>query len=220
MSKKDRMGNRKNRDSKMAKRTPDLGYYLIVTDTEATERCYFQGLYNSIPKELQDRLVIRTYESKTKDMINKCKNEMAYSHQYRIPWLVFDRDQVKDFDKKISLAEKEEINVGWSNPCFEIWMYAYWGKMPNMQNSQECCSKFGDIYEKKTGVHYDKADEQLYSRLCKCGDEQRAIVCAEKKMKQCKSEGKNAPSNMCPATTIYKLVKEIREKIEQVNKCD
>ena len=172
-----------------------------------------------IPKELQDRLVIRTYESKTQDMINKCKIEMAYSSQYRIPWLVFDRDEVKDFDKKISQAKKEKINVGWSNPCFEIWMYAYWGSMPNMQNSQECCRQFGDAYKKKTGVHYDKADEQLYSRLCKYGDEQRACVCAEKKIKQCEAEGKNVPSTMSPATTIYELVKEIRGKIDQAKKC-
>lgn len=217
MMKEDRKGNRKKRTSK-ATRKPDLGYYLVVTDTEATERCYFQGMYRLIPKKLQDRLVIRTYEEKTQNMIEKCKEEMAYSLQYRIPWIIFDRDQVVDFDKKISKAEKESINVGWSNPCFEIWLYAYLGSMPTMQTSQECCKRFGDEYEKKTGVKYDKADEKLYSRLCQYGNEKNACKLAEQKMNQCKSEGKNTPSSMCPATTIYHLVREIQGKAVQFQK--
>ena len=39
---------------------PELGYYLVVTDTEATERCYFQGLHKELPKEVQNKLVINT----------------------------------------------------------------------------------------------------------------------------------------------------------------
>lgn len=38
----------------------------------------------------------------------------------RIPWIVFDRDQVQGFDEIIAKAEREGIQVGWSNPCFEI----------------------------------------------------------------------------------------------------
>ena len=41
MAKKDRTGNRKTRDQRKQFKVPELGYYLIVTDTEATERCFF-----------------------------------------------------------------------------------------------------------------------------------------------------------------------------------
>ena len=41
MAKKDRTGNRKSREQRKQFKVPELGYYLIVTDTEATERCYF-----------------------------------------------------------------------------------------------------------------------------------------------------------------------------------
>lgn len=30
-------------------------------------------------------------------MIQKCKELTAYDAQYRIPWIVFDRDQVRNF---------------------------------------------------------------------------------------------------------------------------
>jgi len=42
MAKKDRTGNRKSREQRKQFKVPELGYYLIVTDTEATERCFLQ----------------------------------------------------------------------------------------------------------------------------------------------------------------------------------
>lgn len=44
-----RAGRRKDRNQRVGKRVPELGYYLIVTDTEETEKNYFEGLRDSIP---------------------------------------------------------------------------------------------------------------------------------------------------------------------------
>ena len=41
MAKGDRTGNRKTREQRRTIKVPELGYYLIVTDTEGTERCFF-----------------------------------------------------------------------------------------------------------------------------------------------------------------------------------
>ena len=213
MAKANRNGNRRPRNANNKMREPELGYYLIVTDTEGTERCYFNGLYNSIPEEIRDRLVIRTYETKTQSMINKCKELQGTDSQYRIPWLIFDRDEVTNFDDRISSAEKAGIHVGWSNPCFEIWMYAYFGSMPTMRDSQECCSRFAAEYKRKTGIDYSKTEEHLYEKLCKYGNEKNALAIAKQKMEQCKRENKYAPSTKSPATTVYELVQEIREKV-------
>ena len=38
--------------------------YLIVTDTEATERCYFEGLHQALPEDVRDRFVIKAVETK------------------------------------------------------------------------------------------------------------------------------------------------------------
>ena len=51
MAKKDRIGNRKSREQRKQFKVPELGYYLIVTDTEATERCYFTGLHQALPED-------------------------------------------------------------------------------------------------------------------------------------------------------------------------
>lgn len=70
MAKKDRTGNRKTRDQRRNTRVPELGYYLIVTDTEGTESCYFDGLHSDLPKEIQDKLVVKVVETKTARLIS------------------------------------------------------------------------------------------------------------------------------------------------------
>lgn len=217
MARSDRNGNRKTREQRKQFKIPELGYYLIVTDTEATERCYFTGLHQSLPDDMRDKLVIKVVETKTCDLVDKCLELTAYEAQYRIPWIVFDRDQVKDFDQIIATAEANGIQVGWSNPCFEIWLYAYFGSMPVVQNSWTCCSEFGRLYTNKTGQQYSKADEQLYRKLSSHGDEVAAIKLAHQKMLQCSRDGKDKPSEMCPGTSVYELVQEIRNKVNEVS---
>lgn len=213
MAKKDRTGNRKSREQKKKFKVPELGYYLIVTDAEATERCFFTGLHQSLPEEVRNKLVIKVVETKTRTMIDKCLELTVYDAQYRIPWIVFDRDQVQEFDEIIAEALCKDINVGWSNPCFEIWMYAYFGSMPAIQESWTCCSNFGRLYETKTGQEYSKADKKMYGKLCMAGNEEKAIQIAQQKLMQCIREGKTKPSEMCPCTTVHELVGEIRGKV-------
>ena len=158
--------------------------------------------------------IIDIAERITQNMIEKCLEMTAYEAQYRIPWIVFDRDQVPNFDQIIKDAEKAGINVGWSNPCFEIWMFAYFGNMPAIQESWICCSRFGELYKVKTGQDYSKADSDMYKRLCENGDEDKALQIAAQKYEQCLREGKMVPSHMCPATTVHELVGEIRRKVK------
>ena len=90
---------------------PELGYYLIVTDTEATERCYFTGLHQALSEDVRNKLVIKVVETKTRTMIDKCLELTAYDAQYRIPWIVFDRDQVQGFDEIVAEAVSKGIQV-------------------------------------------------------------------------------------------------------------
>ena len=126
--------------------------------------------------------------------------------------IVFDRDQVKDFDSIIKNAEQSGVHAGWSNPCLEIWLYAYFGCMPNIQDSVSCCNRFAVEYERKTGQKYDKAEKDLYKKLCEFGDEENAIKIAQQKRSQCINNGMLIPSEMIPCTNVDGLVKEIKEK--------
>lgn len=122
---------------------------------------------------------------------------------------------MQGFDEIITEAVRKEIQVGWSNPCFEIWLYAYFGSMPAIQDSWTCCSEFERVYETKTGQKYSKADEQMYGKICKVGDEEKAIQIAQQKLEQCIREDKIKPSEMCPCTTVHELVGEIKSKCKK-----
>ena len=188
----------------MGARVPELGYYLIVTDTEETEKNYFEGLRDSIPAELKDRLVIKVEKARTVELVRKALEMTGQESQYRIPWIVFDRDQVKDFDEIIRTAEKS---------CFEIWMYAYFGEMPVIRESYTCCDRFAEKFEKVTGQKYSKNDRDIYRKLVQHGDEKEAIQMAERCYKRCVEDGKRKLSEMWPACRVYRLVEEILQKI-------
>lgn len=215
MAKADRNGKRKGRDS-FRTRVPDLGYYFIVTDTKETEEKYMYGLRDSLPKDLSGRIVIKVSKSKTDKLVSVCKEQAAMEPQYGEPWIVFDRDRIVCFDQIIETARREGVNVGWSNPCIEIWFDAYFGKMHSYQDSVTCCREFSKTFEKKTGQEYKKSSNQIYSMLNRYGDEATAIKTAKSRLAQYLRDGIDKPSEMCPCTTIYRLVEEIRIKTSRL----
>lgn len=214
MAKADRNGKRKGRDS-FRKRIPDLGYYFVVTDTKETEGNYLFALRDSLPKELRGRIVIKVSKAKTDKLVETCKNQASLEPQYGEPWIVFDRDRVMNFDQIIETARREGVNVGWSNPCIEIWFDAYFGKMHSYQDSVICCREFSNTFEKRTGQEYSKSSDQIYSILNRFGDENKAIKIAEARLEQYVRDGVDKPSRMCPCTTVHKLVNEIKNKVEK-----
>lgn len=208
-----RAGKRRDRSKRIGQRVPELGYYLIITDTDETEKNYFEGLRDSIPKELKDRLVIKIEKAKTVELVDRARELIDKESQYRIPWIVFDRDRVKDFDEIIKSAEKNGVGAGWSNPCFEIWMYAYFGEMPAIRESYTCCDRFADKFEKITGQKYLKKDKDIYRKLVQYGDEEKAIEIAERCYKKCLDDERKKISEMWPASMVQRLVGEIRRKV-------
>lgn len=210
--KKNRTGDMKRREAR-TRRVQDLGYYLVVTDTNQTEENYLIGLRDSLPAGLNGRIAIKVLRTSTADLISRCREEASKSPNYRELWIVFDRDRVPDFDKIVSDAEEAGINVGWSNPCIEIWLQAYFGKMDTPIDSVACCRNFRQTFLKNTSVEYDKADRKLYELLNRYGDEKNAIGLALKRHNQhLRNNEKIRPSQMIPCTTLYKLIDEINGK--------
>lgn len=74
-----------------------MGYYLIVTDTQGTERCFFDGLHDELPPDIRNRIVIKVVETKTRTL--------ARCLQYRIRGYV-----------AVILDESMKIKLGRSLP--------------------------------------------------------------------------------------------------------
>lgn len=207
-------GKREDRNKRVGKRMPKLGYYLIVTDTKETERNYFEGLRDSLSSEIKNHLVIKVKEAKTTyKLIETTETLVNNSSQYCIPWIVFDKDQVKDFDNLIKEAEAQGIHVGWSSPCFEIWFFAYFGQMPVFNSSQECWKKFKEHLNKNFNKEYQKNNDNIYKLLVTYGDSKIAIEAAEKRYINDFTNSGKKPSETNAVTAVFILVKEILEKI-------
>lgn len=208
----ERNGRRKTREQQAKKRIPKLGYYIIITDTKKTEENYIKGFRDSIPKELQGKIVIKVSKTKTEQLVDEAYELASLQPQYSEPWIVFDRDKVKDFDKIIIKATDMGIHAAWSNPCIEIWFNAYFGEMPVYLDSVKCCDGFSSKFSKVTGQEYKKSDPDLYQKLNYYGDERKAIQLAEKKKAEHKKNCNILPSKMNPCTTLHELLKEIKSK--------
>lgn len=218
MANLERNGNRKIRGQLFKQRIPKLGYYFIVTDTKETEQNYMFGLRNSIPPELQGKLVIKVVKTKTKNLVKEALNLASLNPQYGEIWIIFDRDQVQNFDEIISEAITKGINVGWTNPCIEEWFSAYFGAMPTYANSVSCCNGFEQIFERNAHQKYVKSDLAIYEKLNRFGNEEKAIRIATQKMHDHRIQGKYKPSEQIPGTTVHLLVDEIKSKINQKEK--
>lgn len=218
MANLERNGSRKIRGQLFKQRIPKLGYYFIVTDTKETEQNYMFGLRNSILPELQGKLVIKVVKTKTKNLVEEALNLASLNPQYGEIWIIFDRDQVQNFDEIISEAITKGINIGWTNPCIEEWFSAYFGAMPTYANSVSCCNGFEQIFERNAHQKYVKSDLAIYEKLNRFGNEEKAIRIATQKMHDHRIQGKYKPSEQIPGTTVHLLVDEIKSKINQKEK--
>lgn len=198
------------------KRMLRLGGYLIITDTEETEVNYFRGFISSIPSKYGDDLQIKIFPGRDlKTIIEFARIERDKDIRFRDIWIVFDRDKVKNFDTLIEDAYRSNMNIGWSNPCFEIWMSAYFGKMKTICTSVQCCSEFKRLLIRNTNKKsYNKSDKDIYDSLNKHGNEQIAIEIAQKRHVALSKEYRK-PSDMIACTTVYLLIDEIRRKTKE-----
>lgn len=210
----ERDGKRSKRKSN--RRIPDLGYYIIVTDTTGTEKIYLNGLRDSIGDKYKDRLIIKVKESNDQNMVKEALKIANMHPQYAQPWIVFDKDKNKDFDKIIHNAEEAGIKVAWSNPCIEIWFHAYFGTMPNCNDSTDCVRKFKREFLNRIGHEYSKTDKNLYSKMFANGDETTAIEISKQKMREHLDRRCDAPpSEMTPCSNMHALIEEVRNKIKK-----
>jgi len=210
LKKTNRLSKKRNERKKILLKS---GAYLIITDTEKTEKNYFEGIKNIIPGNLKNDLQIKIYSNKAlSKIIDFAAEERNKDERFRDIWLVFDRDEVKNFDKLIEEAKENKMNVGWSNPCFEIWLMSYFQLSKNIEESQKCCETFEKIFKENTGKKYKKSEEKIYNILCENGDENRAIERAREKYHQVRKDY-SQPSKMIGCTTVYKLVEELKKKI-------
>lgn len=140
-------------------RTPKLRF-LIVCEGIVTEPRYFRELrhlmrslieLDLLPGGDPKVLVERAVQKKAESEILASRQKDSYL-AYDQAWCVFDVDQHERLGDALQQAQDNEIRVGVSNPCFELWALLHFqDQTAHIERGkvQSLCRKHMPKYEKE-----------------------------------------------------------------------
>ncbi len=216
---------RKDREKrKKGVERPNPNSYLIVTEGEKTEKLYIKGLTTLIEEKYGGRLDVVDVpqfeisgEGKgTISLVNQVEKLINKGRiNYQNVWVVFDKDEFKDFDEAIELAEKKGYKVAWSNQSFEYFIYLHFYYSDSALHRDEWNKKLDEIFkERNIGQgKYKKNYVNLYELISENGGIDTAIANAKRRMANFNIK-KEKPSLCDPATTVHNLIIELKKYLE------
>lgn len=202
--------------------------FLIVCEGEKTEPNYFRA-FTERWSEVKEIKVAGCGCSTCQLIIEAKKLREKLEHERQVSfdrvWLVFDKDEFKDFNKAIADAKKEGMNCAWSNQAFELWYVLHFQYLDTGVDRKQYIEMIEDKVRKASKsktFKYKKNDEGFYQILQEHGDEEQAIKRAQK-LRKIRGEKKNYATHN-PRTEVDLLVDELRhpekalDKIEEAEK--
>ncbi len=216
-----RKGRKKKRGE--AIRQPEPDRYLIVTEGEETETNYFEGMKRKINAQYANRITqiridIEGTGRNTNSLVHFVEKIMNRSvNPYSRIWVVFDKDDFSDdqFNSAIAQAESKGYQVGWTNEAFELWFLLHFEYLNSGISREQYIEKLTGYLSSrgvlKKGDKYDKNMAYIYEILMEHGDMERAIGNCKKLIEMHEANGEHSYARMNPASTVYKLVEELKE---------
>lgn len=202
--------------------------FLIVCEGEKTEPNYFRAFIERW-SEVKEVNVKGCGCSTCQLIIEAKKLREKLERERMVPfdrvWLVFDKDEFKDFNKAIADAKKEGMNCAWSNQAFELWYVLHFQYLDTGVDRKQYIEMIEDKVRKASKsktFKYKKNDEGFYQILQAHGEEEQAIKRA-RKLRENMGKKKNYATHN-PRTEVDLLVDELRhpekalDKIEEAGK--
>ena len=203
--------------------------FLIVCEGEKTEPNYFKAFIDNRRSEVKEVNVKGCGCSTCQLIIEAKKLREKLERERMVPfdrvWLVFDKDEFKDFNKAIADAKKEGMNCAWSNQAFELWYVLHFQYLDTGVDRKQYIEMIEDKVRKASKsktFKYKKNDEGFYQILQAHGEEEQAIKRA-RKLRENMGKKKNYAAHN-PRTEVDLLVDELRhpekalDKIEEAEK--
>lgn len=200
-------------------KTPKANSYLIVTEGKCTEPNYFNGLKKRILDNVGGNVEVIDISGEgasTQKLIEITDQRVSRAKiPYQNIWVVFDKDDFKDFDQAIREGEAKGYHVAWSNQSFEYWIYLHFKYNYSDLHREQWNAKLDELFKSKGLLKsgYDKNIENLYELLDSFGGVQTAIKNAKRRMADFNPK-ENKPSKYAPGTTVHILVEELRGYLE------
>ena len=217
---------REKREAKAAKKRKEntrskIVRFLIVCEGERTEPNYFQALVKDLYSEVRDEKIVGEGKS-TCALVRRTlqiKEELERKRQLPFDriWVVFDKDDFKDFNEAIKLAETHSFNCAWTNEAFELWYFLHFQYLDTGISRHDYIVKLQNEIRKHPEFEdykYKKNDVSVYKILNTQGSEDFAKQCAARLRSL--FQGDNDYKEHKPCTMVDLLVDELENSIKQI----
>ena len=128
-------------------------------------------------------------------------------------WLVFDKDDFKNFNQAIKEATDAGFKVAWSNESFELWYLLHFRYQNTALSRTMCINALErEIRKHDRNFKYNKGSSNMYTVLSQHGDQDQAIKHA-RKLRGNYTDNNYAKHNPC--TRVDELVKVLTNPDER-----
>jgi hypothetical protein len=193
-------------------RAPKITFY-IYCEGENTEPGYIDALRAAHPEWLVElepirgpgapANLVRSAKSKLEEIRRKStKTKQSFEGQDQV-WALFDDDARKTIPDALDQARVHGVGIGYSNPCFELWLILHqcdFDKVLPHKAVQKHFEKICPEYQ-RTGGKIANFPEMM-GRL----DD---AVCRAQRLEAAREKDGNPLEN--PSTTVHHLIKALRE---------
>lgn len=144
--------------------------------------------------------------TETDRIINKAKIV------YQNVWIVFDKDDFKDFDTAIDEAHKRGYKVAWSNQSFEYWLYLHFHYSDSALHRSDWKVKLDEVFKKNNLANgtYQKNCDNIFELVNSYNGMETAIKNAKRRMAGYNPKTTKA-STYDPGTTLHELVEDLKQ---------
>lgn len=185
--------------------------FLIVCEGEKTEPSYLEAL--RVHLRVSADIEIYGAGRNTKSLVEHAlmlrkKDKLGYDQV----WVVFDRDsfEVHLCYAALQLAEQNDINVAFSNECFELWFLLHFDSLISALPREHLFDKL----KQRLGGAYEKNDPNILDKLLQ--HDSGALESAERRAEALEQHhmqvhGFFDPVSHAPCTGVYRLTRALRE---------
>jgi len=208
---------------RLEKRTPNL--FFVFYSGKVTEGGYFEELRDDLAGEAKNKnksqfIHLKFAEGTPKQVVESAMTEVTNRKQKGtdnisndIVWVVFDKDDFgANYSCAVEWAEKNEMDVAYSNECFELWLLLHFQEQTSPIGRGQLAEILRLKWEEIADITIDgkkRVKHFPYGIVRKHGDRGDAIGRAKLLLAQAKGAKPQFPWEVNPVTTVHELVEQL-----------
>lgn len=199
----------------------------IFCEGEKTEPLYLNAFIDSLPPSIFGQAIVeKTNKNTPVQLVEVAIRDKEVNETNDMYWVVYDRESEQKYPHSLHLearqkAKSHDINIAFSNVCFEYWLLLHFNYTTASYNSCNDLLKNSDFKEllKTVGItEYDKGMAVVFDKLKdKVPDAESHAKQLRKDIISSAEEEKQHIHQLNPYVDIDKLLQSIRDFINPFN---